>query len=144
MFATLKFVKFLGSLAEANVGGTTYTFKREGFLRPRITLRKAPFEDNIGVMEMSWRGHGRLEMSNGPRYHFKRVSAWRNQWDIIDDNGRVLAGIGIRRGRLLHNEADVTINEPSVKDKDLLLLLTLGWYMILLILQDSAAAAAGA
>jgi hypothetical protein len=52
--------------------------------------------------------------------------------------------IGIRRGRLLHNEADVTINEPSVKDKDLLLLLTLGWYMILLILQDSAAAAAGA
>ncbi len=142
VLATLSFAKFLGSLAEAQVGGTAYSLKREGFLRPKITVRKAPFEHNIGVMEMSWRGNGKLEMSNGPRYYFKRVSAWRNQWNILDDNGRVLAEMGMRK-RLLHNEANVTVIEKTAKESDLLLLLTLGWYMMLLILQDSAAAAGG-
>lgn len=141
VIASLRFVKTLGTLAEAQIKGVTYSFKRIGFIHPKITIRKAPFEQDIGAVEMSWRGTGTAVMNNGRRYLLKRASTWGGKWEVLDDNGEALATMKLRRG-FLRIEADVSVHEKGSRDSDLVLMLALELYIVVLIQQDSAAAAA--
>jgi hypothetical protein len=140
VFASLRFVKALGTLAEVQANGATFSLKRVGFLHPKVTIRKTPFEQDIGTVEMSWRGTGTVTMSNGQRYVLKRASAWGGKWEVVDDANETLATTKMRRG-FLRNEADVAVEEKGAKNGDLVLLLALGMYISILIQQDSAAAA---
>jgi hypothetical protein len=140
VYVSLRFVKIMGTLAEVVLDGATYTFKRAGFLHPKITVRKAPFEQDIGVVEMSWKGTGTVEMSNGRRYLLEHSSAWNGCWKIISDANEVLAETKVKVA-ILRTEADVTVFEKGAGNADLLLLLALEWYIVALIQQESAAVA---
>lgn len=139
----LSFPKLLGTLAETQAGGTRYTFKRSGFLNPKVTIRKAPFEQDIGTMAVSWRGDGAVSMDNGRRYALRRPSVWAFHWQISDEGDGVMADIRSIPG-LLRFEGKVDITERGSGNADILLLLALAWYMMVLIRQEGAAGAAGA
>ena len=58
--ATLGWQKTGGSLALARSTEGNWTFKRSGFLSPRVTVRLAGSETEVAVFKPSWRGEGTL------------------------------------------------------------------------------------
>jgi hypothetical protein len=141
--AALRFPKLTGTLAEAQADGTSYTFKRSGFLRPKVTIRKAPFDQDIGVVNMSRRGDGEVDMINGRRYVIRRPSVWSFRWQVFDESDGLMADVRSRSGLLrLEGKADIT--EKGALSADMLLLLVLEWYIMALIRRDSSTGASGA
>jgi hypothetical protein len=94
------------------------------------------------VVEVSWKGTGIVNMINGRRYSFNRPSMWAGRWEILGDNDEVLATVKLLR-TVFKNEAEVMVLEMGMKDDDLIMLLAVQWYMIVLIQQEGATAAAG-
>jgi len=60
--------KLFGSLAEVECGGHRWTFKRGGFLRPRVTVRGDSSNTDLAVLELSWGRSGLLKMGDGTRF----------------------------------------------------------------------------
>src|SRR5579871_3788918 len=54
-----------GSLARGETASGEWTFKREGFLHPRITVRKTGVDCNYGALSLSANGNGKLSLSGG-------------------------------------------------------------------------------
>ncbi len=139
--ASLAFRSILGTMAECRVDGSEYTFKRTGFLHPKVTVRRSPYDQDIASMDLSWRGEGALEMLNGGRYTLRRLSFWGVRWGIMDDQGDLLASVHMKP-KLLRYEGEVQLEERSGREKEMALLLSLLWYIAVLISQESTAAAA--
>src|SRR6266849_9596869 len=56
--ATLTWARSWGSLATGKSGGSEWTFKRLGFLRPRVTVRGTGSDSNLAVLSINWAGEG--------------------------------------------------------------------------------------
>ncbi|MBI0584011.1 MAG: hypothetical protein ISF22_07265 [Methanomassiliicoccus sp.] len=139
--ASLSFPSMLGSRAEADADGTGYVFERSGVFRPKVIITKSPFDQEVGRMEMSLKGNGSVEMFNGRRYALEKKSIWKNRWDLINEQGEVLASMTVHP-RLTRYEGEVTIEEKGRKDDTTVMLLTLSWYIILLMMREGGASAA--
>ena len=63
--ATLRFQR--RTLADAESGGERWTFKRQGFWNPRVTVRVAGSEADIATFQPRWTGGGTLELADGRR-----------------------------------------------------------------------------
>jgi hypothetical protein len=166
--ATLRWQKALGSLALAETAAGSWTFKRAGFWQPRVTARPADAERDIATFKPdSWSGGGALTVEAGRVFRLVSTSFWRGEWAWQDADGAPLVRFASRGS--LKTEALVTLTPaaaalpetaqlddlyrplppeaqapPSVALPELPLLVTLGWYLLVLAAQDAAAAAAAA
>src|ERR1700730_6770496 len=68
VIARLSFEKRSGTLAALEAEGEHWTFKREGFFHPRVTVREPAGDENIAVFTHSWSGNGTVEFMNGESY----------------------------------------------------------------------------
>ena len=73
--ASLRWEKALGSLARAEAADGRWTFKRVGFLRPRVTVRA---EGSVADVAMLEPGTGILQFSDGHTYHwvYHQLPGW--------------------------------------------------------------------
>lgn len=133
--ATLHFLKSLGTLAECRMDEGTFTFKRTGFLHPRVTVRRSPYDQDIATMEMSIGGEGRLETIDGKRYTFQRLSFWRSRWGFFNEQGDPLMSLSIR-SKMVGLEGEVEVNDRGRKDGKAVMLISLGWYLLVLMNQE--------
>jgi hypothetical protein len=138
--ATLRFQR--GSLADAEADGHHWTFKRGGFWHPRITVRQPGSDADVAVFRPHWSGGGMLEFPDGRAIRLRSANFWQNEW-VWESKDQVLVRIKGRPGLIKANGA-VEIPPEAVTAPDLALLILLGWYLILLFAEDSAAAASGA
>jgi len=144
VFATLTWLKVFGSLAEAIMADGRFTLKRGGFLRPFVTIRDTVMGNDIAVLRMGMLRHATLEFSNGRRIELISTRFWGFEWEFIDENGMKLCKIRMKAA-MTKNSAEVTIFEAVRKDRDLLIMLVIGWYTMVLMNDEAAAtAAAGA
>jgi hypothetical protein len=130
----LRFEKSCGSLAVAEVGSQSWTFKREGFLHPRVTVRASDSDQNLAVFHPSWTGTGVLEFSDGHRVQWRCLNFWRSGWCFAQNDQPLMsfrqhAGIAKLSARL---------EVEPLSSADLSLLAALGWYLMLLTAQDAA------
>ena len=136
--ATLRFER--SSLAIGESGEQRWTFKREGFWHPQITVRVPGSEDNVAVFKPSWVG-GTLELSGGRTLRFGAANFWHSQWDWSDVASQSpLVHFKGRQG-ILKTEGQVDIEASAVTYPELPLLVVLGWYLLILFARDSDAAA---
>ena len=138
--ATLTFIKPWGTLAECKMEGEAYTFKRTGFLRPKVTVRRSPFDEDIATMEVSLGGEGALEMLDGKRYTFHRLSFWKARWGLTNEAGDLLVSMRLHN-KLLRFEGEAVLEDKGRKEGKMVLLMSLGWYLMVLMTQESTAAA---
>jgi hypothetical protein len=61
--ATLSWAKSWGSLATGESAEGEWTFKRIGFLRPRVTVRETGSDADLAVFSISWTGDGTVVFS---------------------------------------------------------------------------------
>lgn len=137
--ATLRFRSAFGSFATAETADDCWTFKRVGFWRTRVTVRCCDAEQDLAVFHNNtWDGGGALELADGRRF-LASTNTWLTRYEFRDEAGEPLLLFAI--GGVFHQSAQVTIQPAAVRLDVLPLLLTLGWYLAVMMHQDGAAAA---
>jgi len=149
IFATLSFRSSFGTMATAETGSGMWTFKRVGFLNPRVTVREAGSEQDAAVYQPKFWGDGYLIFAGGETFHWKPINFWATDWAFYDSSGRALVTFkaGTEHPKLadfLKTQATVDIEPAAVAQAKLPILVTLGWYLVLLHREDATAAAGGA
>ncbi len=136
--ATLDWQSFWGTFATATAGETSWTFKRTSFLRPLATVRQVGSDDDLATFEANWQGGGTLTTAGGATFTWKAANFWYSQWDWRDASGAELLHFANKQG-FIRQEAVVAISAGAVQLPELELLIALGWYLLILAANDSAA-----
>src|SRR4029450_8377694 len=82
---SLAWQKTFGSLAKAETPEGTWTFKRSGFFRTRVTARLVDSDRDIAVYTPGWMGDGTLQLENGERFAWKKEGLWKPKWSFVDE-----------------------------------------------------------
>jgi hypothetical protein len=135
---TLRWEKAFGSLASATSDKGQWTFKRVGFLNPRVTIRQPGSDLDIAIFKPGWTGSGILEFPSGRRFQWEHKDFWRLQW-TFEEASQELLRFKSRAGSFkMKVRVDLA---PSVKNlAEASLLASLGMYLLVLMRDDSAAA----
>ena len=121
-----------GSLAKGMTAHGEWTFKREGFLHPRITIRKTGSDSNCGALTLSANGNGKLTLGGGEEFNFITGGWLQNHWSF---NRGLLEIVRFSRDG---SSADVEVINPTVTEETLSVLVLLGWYAPLLAADEVA------
>jgi len=138
--ATLHFRSSLGSFATATSADGSWTFKRVGFWQTKATIRASGEETDLAIFKNNtWSGGGTLELPDGRKYP-ANTNFWTTQYEFKTETDETL--ISYRKiGGLLHMSAAVEIY-PAAKDiVELPWMVSLGWYLTLMLHRDAGAAA---
>jgi hypothetical protein len=138
--ATLRFQR--GSLADAEAEGHHWTFKRQGFWQPRVTVRVPGSDADVAVFRPHWAGGGTLDFADGGSVRLSSANFWQSEW-VWQEKDQPLMLFKGRHG-IVKAKGAVEILPGAAGRPDPPLLVLLGWYLILLHADDSAAATAGA
>ena len=145
--ATLTFHSAWGTLATAETTDGAWTFKRVGFLNPRVTVRVAGSSDNLAVYQPKFWGDGTLTFAGGVAFRWQPTNFWATEWAFTGagDIPLVRFKSGAEKTRLsdiLKTQAVVEL-EPDESIRPFVpLLVALGMYLIILHQQDAAGAVA--
>ena len=121
-----------GSLAVADIADRHWTFKREGFWHPRVTVRVAGSASDIAIFRPGWSGAGTLELSPSRRIQWSAPNMWHTQWAWQETDGRPLVHFKGRQGWTKH-EGYVEVEPGATALPELPLLVSLGWYLLVLL-----------
>jgi hypothetical protein len=138
--ATLRWLKRFGSLAEAECEGSRWTYKRGGFLRPRVTVREAGKEQDLAILEPGWLGNGELQFVDGPHCLWRR-NFWQTQCTFLSSSNEEMVRFAPKSIRL-KQRVTVEVSRAGAAAAELPILLTLGLYLIVLMSDDASAAVA--
>jgi hypothetical protein len=133
----LRFEKSFGSLASAKVDNQEWTFKREGFLHPRVTVRVPNSPADVAVFHATWSGGGTVSLTDGHEVDWRCTNFWKSEWSFSAKNGQLLIRFHRQTG-ILKVSAQMEIDSAGADSPDLRLLIALGWYLMLLAAQDAA------
>lgn len=141
--ATLTFHSVWGTLATAETADGTWTFKRVGFLNPRVTVRVAGSPDNLAVYQPKFWGDGILTFADRTAFRWRPTNFWASQWAFTgkDDTPLIRFKSGVEKQRLsdiFKTQAIVEIEPEESIGPVMPLLVVLGMYLIVLHQQDAA------
>lgn len=132
--ATLKFPKALSVQAEGSIGGRSYAFSTKGIIHRAVTVLQAPFDQEIATMRLA-SGGGTLELIDGRHFTLVREGAFKSSWSFRDEHSVEL--ISFKVPAFKRRVGEVT-SSPAVQNGKLLpLLLLVGWYVIVQILDQT-------
>lgn len=138
--AALHFRSSFGSLATGESADGCWTFKRAGFFQTRVTIRVCGEETDIGVFRNNaWSGGGALELPNERRV-LATTNLWQSNLEFTTESGEPL--LRFKTVGLIHLSALVEIQREAIGLAELRWLVMLGWYLIVMMQMDSAAAVA--
>lgn len=141
VFGTLFFESILSSLGTVECSEGSFTFKRQGFLRPIIMIRRTGSDLEHGRMVKDGRHQGGVvHLQGGGKYQLVKMGVLHPEWSVLDGSGRPLVRTQVKWG--LRYQAEVHIEPFGKDDKNLVLLLMVGLYAIIIMNDDTNAAAA--
>ena len=139
VIATMKFRGLTGSLATGESADGCWTFKRQGFIATRVTIRACGSESDLAIFRNNtWSGGGTLELPDGRTYP-ANSNFWQTRYEISSDGDAPLVTFS-HVGGLLHFSSDVEIHATASRTPELPWLVFLGWYLTVMQHHDSAAA----
>jgi hypothetical protein len=148
IFARIDFQKMTGSLAVAECDSDRWTFKRVGFFNPRVTIRQEGTEVDRGIYTPKWSGaSGTLQMADGTSYQWRSANFWATRMEWSDSTGKALVTFrsGVDNSKfsdVFKTQATLEFSPEARPASELPLLVLLGWYLVILHHEDTAATAA--
>ena len=136
--ATIQFQR--ATLARADAEGEAWTFKREGFWRQRVTVRREGSDDNIAIFRPYAFGGGELLASSGSTFELSSAHFFHPEWTWKQGERPLMQFKG--GPRMSGRSGVVALLPEALHLPELPLLTVLGWYLILLIAKDVAVVAA--
>ena len=138
--ATLRFQR--GSLADAEAEGHHWTFKRQGFWQPRVTVRVAGSDADVAIFRPHWAGGGTLEFADSRTVQLRSANFWQSEWVWQEKDQPAILFKG--RHGFVKAKGAVEVQPAAAGRPDVPLLSLLGWYLILLHADDAAVASSAA
>jgi len=138
--ATLRFEKSCGSLATGECGPAKWTFKRTGFLSPKISVRGAGSETDLALFTPGWMGTGWVVFSSGRRYHLRHTNFWGTEWAFEGEDGTAAIALSGNQG-LFKKGAAATVGQAAASLPETPVMLLMIWYLRVLMNEDASAAA---
>ncbi len=131
-----------GSLGIAETADGVWSFKRPGLRRSRVSIRRAGSGTEIAVFSSSWIGGGTLELVGGRLFYWSATNLWRSRWVWREANGTELVSLRSRQRIRLSGQVEWSQAAAALPELDLLV--TLGWYLLVMRAQDSTTDAVAA
>jgi hypothetical protein len=139
VLARLRWEKLISPHAIAEVSGTEWLFKREGFWQTKAAIYHT--EGNmveatipVATIQRGMSGKGTLIFPDGREYRWVNTRFWRGEWTWFTNENVPL----------IHLERKRLVIEPMASSlPELPLLVTFGYYLLKLTERDTASAAAG-
>jgi hypothetical protein len=148
IIAALRIEKSCGTLATAEIAEENWTFKRVGFLNPRVTIRRSNSEEDVAMYEPRFWGDGILRFGDGHEYMWSPTNFWATQWAFLTPERLAIFTYKPAREKtwkdIFKSQAVVDITSDGWREKNLGLLLLFGWYLVVMHEQEAAAGAAAA
>jgi len=139
--AMLGFRSSFGSFATAASADGTWTFKRVGFWQTKATVRATGGQADLAVFKNStWSGGGTLELPDGRKYP-ANTNFWSTEYQFKRETGEALITYKKIRG-VLHMSSAVEIHGPAKELAEIPWLVSLGWYLAVMMYMDASAGAA--
>lgn len=165
--ATLTWRSMGGSLATARTAEGAWTFKRSGFWQQRVTARPLDSEREVATFKPEWTGNGTLTLEGGRVYRWVSTGFWRQRSTWQGAHEAEIVGFSDASGFKTEGKVELSVvaaalpetaqlddlysplapealAPPSAPLAELPLLVTLGWYLIVLAAQDAAGATVAA
>lgn len=143
VYATLEWPQAFRSTAVSNSREGRYSFKRGGFLHPFVTVRRQEFEMELAKLSLDWKGNGELVFANAQRFTFARDGLARFDYEVTDHRGAHLFSLKKEMSAIKHS-GEIRISPAGMSHRDIALLVTLGWYLAVMVTEDAATASAAA
>jgi hypothetical protein len=124
-----------GSLATGRTAAGEWTLKREGFIHPRVTVRRTGSDVTVAILSVSMTGSGAAVIAGLGEYGLQMSGWMQNQLSFR--RGEVECLRFETKGR----QAEVHLLAP-IEPEPLSILLLLGWHALVLADDDAAAVAA--
>ncbi len=141
LVGVMYWTKWFSDLAVARSADGSWHMDRPGFFRDRVVVTEKQAGREVAVFDVDWFGEGILTLADGRSYQWYRTKAFCNYWALANEDEEVL--FEIRQGtRWFKHEADVVLYATAEKEADLSLLILIGWYLVFMAIQDSAAVVA--
>jgi len=131
LFAQIEWQSSFKASAIATTDGNRWRFRLEGFVfRQWITIETADSNQAVGLFQAQPSFNGTLELPSGRMYTWES-NFWLTKWLWSDAEGREL--VRVDRNLSLKTEGAVAITGDGMDNPDLTLMITLGWYLIVLV-----------
>lgn len=114
---------------DSDTADQRWTFKREGFWHPRVTVRVPGTDVNLAIFYTSWKKGGTLELDGGRWLRLRLPNLLRWKWSWTDMHGKPL--VHLEKG-LLMRDGRVTIEADAAESPEVPLLVVLGWYLLVI------------
>ena len=139
VFATLRWLKAFGTLAQADTSEGQWTFKRAGFWRTQVTVRPVGATDDQIHFEPTRVGSGTINLPQSRQLRWSTTGGDHTQWAWHALTGLPLLRFDAADGST--RTGQVTIEPDAFTLPDLALLVPLGWYLTILLIDDSTSSA---
>jgi hypothetical protein len=140
--STLRFRSSFGSFATGESADGCWTFKRIGFWKTRVTIRRCDEDVDIATFKNNtWSSGGTLELSDGRKF-LASTNFWQTNFEFHDEMGRQM--VKFKTGGLIHFSATVDIEPNAVSVPELPWVIMLGWYLTIMMHIDTTTAATAA
>jgi hypothetical protein len=137
--ATLRFRSTYGTFATAESADGCWTFKRVGFWQTRVSIRPCGASHETAVFKNdTWSGGGTVEFPDGRRV-LANTNFWQTNYEFMTEAGEAL--VEFRAGGWIRLSAQVEVDPKAATLAELPLLVTLGWYLVVMMDIDTGASA---
>jgi len=143
--AKLSFENRYGSLATGESGGGKWTFKRMGFMSPRVSVREAGSETDLAIFTPGWTGSGWLVFRTGRRYQLRHTNFWATEWAFQAEGENPAVTLTGPHG-VFKQGGNARVAPSAAGSPETPVMLLLIWYLRILMSTDAgggAVAAAG-
>jgi hypothetical protein len=136
LVATLRFPKFLSTLAQAESEEGCWTFERVGFWKSRIIVRACGADSDLAVyIHNAWKGGGTLELSGGRKVAVA-ANVWKSTLEFRAEAGETLIHT-VNRGVFRHNMT-VQMYRKALQMPELPWMVMFGLYLAVMSRRDAA------
>jgi hypothetical protein len=108
-----------------------------------VTVRRQEFEMEIARLSLDWKGNGELAFTNAQRFTFTRDGMARFDYQVTDHRGAHLFSLKKEMSAIKHS-GEVHISPAGMSHREIALLITLGWYLAVMVTEDAATAVVAA
>jgi hypothetical protein len=141
VYAALHWASPRSSLATGESADGKWTFKRSGFIHPKISIRELGSDTNLYTVNVGWNGEASL-LVPGKGTFWWVPNTWHTKWTLEDDSGMEAMRIELIGFINVSGNLEIKQNPIRIDPPTLSLLALLGWHLIMLVLSDDASSSA--
>lgn len=136
IYARLELKKLASSRASGISSRATFAFERQGMLKSHISIRFGDSPQPVAIYKPNFTGQkGVLNYSGGQPVEFQATNFFKTEWQWLTPEGAGLLGFRLKGAG--KPRATVFIGDDGLQRVDLDLLLLLGFYVLLLLREES-------